>query len=150
VQPGTAETDADADPRTGPRATTHAAAATTAASPRTIAATAASRRARSAQRTLARDDELGRDRLEVERIADERPERNDELGDLDAASGDHLVGGAHREPHLFLGAEQDDVGERSLDRIAHTPAAIAVRSVVHGVVLRRRSSRRRGTRAQVA
>src|SRR6185369_14427752 len=110
-------------------ATTHA-AATTAACNRPIAATAAARSARGAQRTLARDDELGRHRLEVERIADERPQRHNELGELDAASGDHLVGSAHHEPHLLLGAEQDDVGERGLDRVAHTTAAIAVRSIV--------------------
>ena len=117
---GAAETDTDADPRTRSRATTHAAAATTAASPRTIAATAASRRARSAQRTLARDDELGRDRLEVER----RPARVAEAGAV-AVLG--AAGAARRHARTLTAdpaAERDGAAVRApalglnLERVA--------------------------------
>ena len=88
------------------------------------AAAAAAAGAAGAQRPLPRDRHLGRNRLEVEHLADERAQRDDELGDLDAAAGHDLVRRPRRQAHLLLGAEQDHVGERRLHRVAHAAAAL--------------------------
>ena len=103
--------------------------------PASIGATAApAAPAAGAQRPLARNRDLGRDGVEVEHLADERAQGDDELGGLDAAPGDHVVGGARRQAHLLFGTEQDHVGQRGLHGIAHAASALGAGRVGGGPV----------------
>ncbi|TPG40506.1 hypothetical protein EAH79_11380 [Sphingomonas koreensis] len=63
---------------------------------------------------------------------------------MDRATGDKIVGGAGGEAHMILGAEQDDVGQRRLHRVADAPRAI------RSFAARRRQIDRRGRRRFVA
>ncbi len=73
---------------------------------------------------LHRYGEVRRDRVEVEGLADEVAERDDEVVGVDRVSGDQLARGALGEAHLLLGAEQDDVRQRRLDGVADLPGAL--------------------------
>ena len=106
-----------------PPAPAAATAASSAGAVGTAATAAPAARAAGAQRALPGHRDFGRDRVEVEHFADECAQRDDELGDLDAAAGHHLVGRSRRQAHLLLGAEQDHVGERGFHRVAHAAAA---------------------------
>jgi len=103
-----------------------AAATATASSGRAVSAatSAPAARATGAHRALSGHRDLGRDGIEVEHFADERSQRDDELCDLDAAAGHHLVRRARRQAHLFFGAEQDHVGERRFHRVANASATL--------------------------
>src|SRR4051794_15139801 len=100
----------------GQARTTASALSRTAATPATLAATTVlsarpgSARAR-ARRTLLRNDDATGDRIEVEHLAYEVAQRDHEFGGFRCAAGHHVVRRAHRETHLLLGPEQDDVGE---------------------------------------
>ena len=65
-----------------------------------------------AQRALHWDLEVGRHGVEAERLADEGAERDDQLGGVHRSPGDQLPRRPLGEPHVLLGAEQDDIGER--------------------------------------
>ncbi len=100
---------------------------TTAASPAAAATLArpAPPAARSgAHRALAGHLQVGRDRLQVERLADEAPQRGHQLGRVHRAAGHHLVGRRHGEAHLFLRAQQDHVRQCRLHRVADAAPAL--------------------------
>ncbi len=71
----------------------------------------AAARARRPGRALDRDLQSRRDRVEIERLADEGAERHHEIMRVHRPSGDQFAGGAFRQPDMLLGAEQDDVGQ---------------------------------------
>lgn len=84
---------------------------------------------------LAGDDHARRNRRQVQRLADERAQRGDQRRGLDPPSGDHVLGGLRGETHLFLGAEEDHVRQRGLDRVADPSPALGagrVRGFVAG------------------
>jgi hypothetical protein len=120
------------------------------------AAAAAAARGAGAQRALPRDRHLGWNGIEVEHLANERAQRDDELGDLDAAAGDHLVGRPGRQAHLLFGAEQDDVGKGRFDRVANAAPALGagrvgrrLRGASRASPARRRITAASGRRAAV-
>ena len=81
-----------------------------------------------ALRPLFGTDDARRHRVEVECIANEDPQRDDEAGEPDRAAGNHFGSGLGREPDLLLGTEKNDVGQRRFDGIPNpaTPLMSAV------------------------
>jgi len=63
--------------------------------------------------------EIGGDGREIEGLADEIAQGDDELVGVDLVSGDEFPGGLFGKAHMFVGAEQDDIGEGRLHRVAH-------------------------------
>jgi hypothetical protein len=62
------------------------------------------------RRALERNRQVGRDGIEIERLANEGAQRYDQFLSMDEPAGGKLVRGARGQPDLFLGAEEDDVG----------------------------------------
>src|SRR6185312_1798393 len=80
-----------------------------------------------ARRTLLGNGEAGGYRLQIEHLPNEIAERHDELSGVHRPPLRELRRRARSEPHLFLGAQQDDVRQRGLDRIANPPRALRAR-----------------------
>ena len=62
------------------------------------------------RRALERNRQVGRDGIEIERLANEGAQRYDQFLGMHDPPGGKLVRGTRCQPDLFLGAEQDDVG----------------------------------------
>jgi hypothetical protein len=119
-------------PQAQAQAESHAAAAlstTTTATAATLASAfvlAARPAALHPRRSLQRDRDAGRHRPQVERLADEVAQRDHQVGRVDRTPGRHVARRLARQAAMFLGAEQQDVGQRRLDRVADAARAVRV------------------------
>lgn len=73
---------------------------------------------------MTRQDQTARDRIEIERFADEVAQRCRALVRMEGAPGNQLAGRLHGEPDMLLRPEQDDVGERSLHGVPDPTSAV--------------------------
>jgi hypothetical protein len=62
------------------------------------------------RRALLRNHQVGRDGIEIERLANEGAQRYDQIFGMDELAAGQFVRRRRCHPDLFLGAEQDDVG----------------------------------------
>ena len=62
------------------------------------------------RRALLRNRQVARDGIEIQRLANEGAQRYDQFLGMDEPAGGKLLRSTRCQPHLFLGAEQDDVG----------------------------------------
>jgi hypothetical protein len=92
---------------------------------------------RGSRRAL-RKRQVGRDGSEIERLANEGAQRYDQFLGIHAPAAGKLVRGTRCQPDLFLGAEQDDVGQGGLNSIPDPACAIRARRISHTKIRWRR------------
>ncbi len=127
---GRAATQAKAHSRAHAGTTAHAcsAAARTAASaalPRALPVPPA--RTGRTRRSLHRNGELGGNRIEIKRLADEIAELNDKLVHMNRPSFHQISGSALGKADLLIRAEQDDIGKNGFHGIADAPRPLSSR-----------------------
>ena len=92
-----------------------------------IVAPLAATTGRGAGRPLRRNPQVGRNRRQIQRFAHEVAQRDHQFVDMHRPPLCQFVGGTRRQSHLFVGAQQQDVRERGLDRIADAARSIRTR-----------------------
>lgn len=115
-----------------PHASAHSATATsstrtTALGIALVAALAAATGGTRPGRPLRRYLQVGRNRRQIQRFAHEVAQRDHQFVGMYRPPLCQFIGGTRGQPHLFVGAQQQDVRERGLDRIADTARSIRTR-----------------------
>jgi hypothetical protein len=126
---GAAKSQSQAGPRRDAATATSASTTTTAAFFLTAFTTSAALHCARPRGTFLRNLHVSRNRLEIEHGANEGAQRHDELRRVHGPSRGELGRGARGEANLVFRAQQDDVGERGLDRITDAARAVGARRV---------------------
>src|SRR4051794_11269492 len=76
---------------------------------------------------LQRNHQICGNRIEIERLTNEGAQRYDQFLGMDEFAGGKLMRGTRCQSDLFLGAEQNDVGQGRFDRVPDPACPIRAR-----------------------